>query len=86
MATILIGVIGGEDIPTLQEYMGYSLLPTTKGQKMMLIIGKGGEGKSRIGLVMRSILGINMNSCSIQKIETSKFARADLENKLLMSR
>lgn len=73
-----------EDIPTLQEYMGYSLLPTTKGQKMMLIIGKGGEGKSRIGLVMRSLLGINMNSCSIQKIETSKFARADLENKLLM--
>lgn len=26
--------------------MGYMLLPTTKAQKMMLIIGKGGEGKS----------------------------------------
>lgn len=47
-----------EDIPTLQEYMGYCLLPTTKGQKMLLMIGKGGEGKSRIGLVMRSLLGI----------------------------
>ena len=41
-----------EDIPTLQEYLGYCLLPTTKGQKMLMLIGKGGEGKSRIGLVM----------------------------------
>ena len=39
-----------EDIPTLQEYLGYCLLPTTKAQKMMMLIGRGGEGKSRIGL------------------------------------
>ena len=44
-----------EDIPTLQEFLGYCLLPTTKGQKMLMLIGKGGEGKSRIGLVMRSL-------------------------------
>jgi len=73
-----------EDIPTLQEYLGYCLIPSTKGQKMMLIIGKGGEGKSRIGLVMRSILGDSMNTCSIQKVETNRFSRADQENKLLM--
>ena len=73
-----------EDIPTLQEYLGYCLLPTTKAQKMLLLIGKGGEGKSRIGLVMRSILGINMNTTSIQKVETNRFARADLEDRLLM--
>ena len=51
---------------------------------MMLLIGKGGEGKSRVGLVLRSILGNNMNTSSIQKVETNKFARADLEYKLLM--
>ena len=73
-----------EDIPTLQEYMGYCLLPTTKGQKMLLMIGKGGEGKSRIGLVLRSMLGDNMNTTSIQKVENNRFSRADLENKLLM--
>ena len=50
----------------------------------MLLIGKGGEGKSRVGLVLRSILGNNMNTSSIQKVETNKFARADLEYKLLM--
>ena len=68
----------------MQEYMGYCLLPTTKGQKMLLMIGKGGEGKSRIGLVMRSMLGDNMNTTSIQKVENNRFSRADLENKLLM--
>ena len=73
-----------EDIPTLQEFLGYCLLPTTKGQKMLMLIGKGGEGKSRIGLVMRSLLGDSMNTTSIQKVESNRFSRADLENKLLM--
>ena len=26
-----------EDIPTLQEFLGYCLLPTTKGQKMLML-------------------------------------------------
>ena len=49
-----------------------------------VLIGKGGEGKSRIGLVMRSLLGDSMNTTSIQKVESNRFSRADLENKLLM--
>ena len=68
----------------MQEFLGYCLLPTTKGQKMLMLIGKGGEGKSRIGLVMRSLLGDSMNTTSIQKVESNRFSRADLENKLLM--
>lgn len=73
-----------EDIDTLQEFMGYCLLPTNMAQKMMLIIGEGGEGKSRIGVVMRSILGKAMKNGSISKVEHDRFARADLENILLM--
>ena len=73
-----------EDIPTLQEFLGYCLLPTTKGQKMLMLIGKGGEGKSRIGIVLRALLGSNMNTGSIAKVETSPFARADLEHELVM--
>ena len=73
-----------EDIPTLQEFMGYCLLPTTKGQKMLMLIGRGGEGKSRIGVVLRSLLGANMATSSIAKIEASRFARADLEHELVM--
>ena len=42
-------VLQPEDIPTLQEFLGYCLLPTTKGQKMLMLIGKGGEGKAASG-------------------------------------
>ena len=77
-------LLTAEDIPTLQEFMGYCLLPSTKGQKMLILTGKGGEGKSRIGLVLRALLGSNMNTGSIAKIETSPFARADLEHQLVM--
>lgn len=73
-----------EDILTLQEFMGYCLLPTTAAQKMLIITGRGGEGKSRIGYVMRGLLGENMNQGSIAKLEINPFARADLEHKLLM--
>jgi len=82
--TFLHELLDDADIPTLQEYLGYCLIPSTKGQKMLLLIGKGGEGKSRIGLVMRSLLGDSMNMTSIQKVENNRFSRADLENKLLM--
>ena len=71
-------------MPALQEYLGYCLIPSTKGQKMLMLIGKGGEGKSRIGVVMNAIFGLNMNTTSIQKVENNRFARADLEGKLLM--
>lgn len=73
-----------EDIPILQEFMGYCLIPTNAAQKMLIILGRGGEGKSRIGLVMQSLLGKSMNNGSIYKVETNPFARADLEHKLLM--
>ena len=73
-----------EDIPTLQEYMGYCLIPSNKGQTMLFLIGNGGEGKSHIGLVMRALLGANMSAGSIAKVETSPFARADLEHRLVM--
>ena len=72
------------DVLTLQEYMGYCLLPVTYAQKMLIIIGRGGEGKSRIGTVMKSLLGDNMYMGSIAKIEGSPFARADLEHMLLL--
>ena len=73
-----------EDIPTLQEYMGYCLIPSTKAQQMLFLIGNGGKGKSRIGLVMHALLGNNMNTGSVAKIETSNFARADQQFKYLL--
>ena len=73
-----------EDILTLQEFIGYCFIPSTKGQKMLMLTGKGGEGKSRIGVVLRALLGTNMKTGSVAKVETTNFARADLEHELLM--
>lgn len=51
---------------------------------MMLLKGNGGEGKSRIGVVMQAMLGTNLKNGSIAKVERSPFARADLEHELVM--
>ncbi len=51
---------------------------------MLLIKGNGGEGKSRIGVVMQAIFGSNLKNGSIAKVEHSPFARADLEHELVM--
>lgn len=73
-----------EDVLALQEYLGYCLIPTNRGQVMMLLKGNGGEGKSRIGVVMQKLLGSNLKNGNIAKVERSPFARADLEHELLM--
>ena len=72
-----------EDIPTLQEFIGYCLIPSNKGQRMMVIKGNGGEGKSQISAVLSAIFGMNMKDGSIGKISENRFARADLEHILL---
>lgn len=64
--------------------MGYCLIPTTKAQKMLMLVGQGGEGKSRIGVVMRALFGENMVNGNLTKVETNRFARADLEHVLVM--
>ena len=79
----LDGLLYEEDIPTLQEFIGYCLIPSNKGQRMMVIKGNGGEGKSQIGAVLGALLGSNMKDGSIGKISENRFARADLEHILL---
>lgn len=73
-----------EDIPTLQEFLGYCLIPSNAGQRMLILKGSGGEGKSQIGAMLGSLFGSNMKDGSIGKISENRFARADLEHTLLM--
>ena len=69
-----------DDIPTLQEYIGYCLIPSNKGQRMMVIKGSGGEGKSQIGTVLSHLFGCNVKDGSVGKVSENRFARADLEH------
>ena len=73
-----------EDILTLQEYIGYLLIPSTKAQKMLILTGKGGEGKSRIGLLLKKLLGPAAHMEAVLRLETNRFASANLEHKLVM--
>lgn len=80
----LENLLYAEDIPTLQEYVGYCLIPSNKGQRMMIIKGNGGEGKSQIGNVLSRIFGCNAKDGSVGKVSENRFARADLEHIHLM--
>ncbi len=71
-----------DDIPTLQEYLGYCLMPNTKAQKALFIIGKGGEGKSRLTVLMKLVLGEGAVVSSVGKIG-DRFFNATLEERLL---
>jgi len=80
----LSDILYEDDIPTLQEYIGYCLIPCNKGQRMMVIKGNGGEGKSQIGMVLSHLFGCNAKDGSVGKVSENRFARADLEHVHLM--
>ena len=72
-----------DDQITIQQYCGYCLLPTTMLQKMLIIIGSGGEGKSVLGAILNGVFG--SSNCFNEGVNTleSRFGVANLENKLL---
>lgn len=73
------------DKAVLQEYIGYCLIPTTRGQKALFLVGEGGAGKSAIGCILEEIFGTSM--ISVQNTQTfleGKYSLAELEQKLLL--
>lgn len=67
-----------------QEYCGYLLLPITKLQKAMVLLGRGQEGKSRIGLILHYLFGNSCVGSSVEYFETNQFAMPRAENKLVL--
>ena len=61
MAAFLSELLEDEDILTLQEYLGYCLIPTNRGQTHDAAPkATAAESKSRIGVVMQKMLGDNL--------------------------
>nr|DAF60712.1 MAG TPA: dsDNA helicase [Myoviridae sp. ct89I2] len=79
----LSDLLNPTDILTLQEFLGYALIPTNRAQKSLYIIGSGGEGKSVIGTIAQDIFGNCMVSGSLHDLDENRFAVASLENALL---
>lgn len=74
-----------EDIPVVQEYLGYCLVPTTKAQKALFLVGEGGAGKSVLGVILESLLGDAVEATSnTQEFLQDKFKLPELEHKLVL--
>lgn len=74
-----------EDQRVIQEYLGYCLVPSTKAQKALFLVGEGGAGKSVIGVILQAILGDAMLSTpNSQEFLQDKFKLAELEHKVVL--
>ena len=76
-------VFAPEDIPTIQEIMGYCLVPSTATGEAFFIVGDGEAGKSGLGTILMGILGKASVSVETQQLVTKQFQVAEVENKLL---
>ena len=76
-------VFAPEDIPTIQEIMGYCLIPTTAVGEAFIIVGDAEAGKSGLGTILMGILGNAAMTMETQDLVTKRFQVADVENKLL---
>ena len=77
------GLFEKDDIPIIQEFLGYCLIPNTLAQTSLFITGEGGEGKSRITIMMEHILGANSVVIGNFKGLQEKFAMVSLDNQML---
>lgn len=74
-----------EDQNTLQQYLGYCLVNTTRAQKALFLVGEGGAGKSGLGVILQEILGeADINIVNTQEFMQDKFKLAELEHKLVL--
>lgn len=72
-----------ERIDLIQEFMGYSLVPDTRFEKALLMVGEGANGKSTLLSTWENIIGRD-NFCSVTLGNLqNEFHRVRLHGKLL---
>ena len=79
----LTDVFAPEDIPTVQDIMGYMLVPTTAAGEAFFVVGDGEAGKSGLGTILMGILGKASTSIETQSLVTKQFQVAEVEHKLM---
>lgn len=81
----LRSILNRDEIKLLQEWFGYTLIPTTKAHKMMIYLGRGRNGKSVILVTHRLVLGLsNVSSITLNGfMPTARFTMVKTIDKLL---
>lgn len=70
-------------VPLVEEIVGYLMVPSTKYQKAIMLIGEGANGKSTfLHLLSYFLHECNISRLSLQQLEDSPFAVAELQGKL----
>ena len=75
--------VDDDQIPLIQEKLGYFLIPVNHEQKCFVIVGKGGTGKSQLLLLINDILLGRMNVSNVTwQALNERFKTAELFGKL----
>ena len=76
-------IVTGEDIPTLQEFFGYTLLPDMPAHKTLWLYGTGRNGKSTLISILRKLLNGSVVSVQLGEFGPQyRFSKARLYGKL----
>lgn len=76
-------VVRPEDVPTIQEIIGYCLYRRYEIHKAFMFIGEGSNGKSVLINVIIALLGKeNVSNISLQEITSDGFSRAHLYGRM----
>lgn len=73
-----------EDIPAIQEILGYMLVPVTAAQEAFFLVGDGGAGKSVFGVIIGAILGNGFTTVNTKDMVEKRFQIQVAENKLVV--
>lgn len=73
-----------EDILTIQEMLGYAMLPVTNVQEAFILVGDAAAGKSVLGHILGKIFGNSFLAITANDFVTQRFQIASAENKLVL--
>lgn len=76
-------IVSRDTIPTLQEFFGYSMIPSTRYEKAVILTGEGANGKSKFIELYQMFIGeSNISNIALQDLEGDRFKLAQLQGKL----
>lgn len=76
-------ILPADEIPLIEEFMGYLLIPDTSFGKCLVAVGEGGNGKSSFLKLLTTFIGKdNISNFSLHQIAEERFSAAGLFGKL----